>query len=70
MVGAIVRVEADAGPGPAYEVHAGSGYWSQDGRLTVGLPAGARALTIRWPGGREERIPLPARARVVEVGGS
>ncbi|MGE0553905.1 MAG: hypothetical protein AB7R55_10795 [Gemmatimonadales bacterium] len=32
LVGAIVRVETDAGPRRACEVHAGIGYWSLDGQ--------------------------------------
>jgi hypothetical protein len=50
------------------EVKAGSGYWSQDSALQVipALPAGA-TLSIRWPGGREAAVLLPAGAAEVVV---
>jgi hypothetical protein len=39
---------------PAKEVHAGSGYWSQDSLSIVLPPPEAESrLTIRWPGGKE-----------------
>jgi hypothetical protein len=47
------------GGGPVREVQAGSGYWSQNGAVQVlGRSAEATALWIRWPGGREQLIPL------------
>jgi len=43
--------------GPAWEIHAGGGYWSQDSAVAVlGAPAKIRAIDVRWPGGREERV--------------
>ena len=50
------------------EVKAGSGYWSQDSATQVipSLPSGA-TLSVRWPGGRETTVSLPARAAEVEV---
>ena len=36
------------------EVHAGSGYWSQDSAVLVfPSPTSASEITIRWPGGKE-----------------
>jgi hypothetical protein len=67
-VGARVRVVSDGTKGPAREVRAGSGYWSQDSAVLVfaAPPAGAK-LEVKWPGGRETISDLPASARGVEV---
>jgi hypothetical protein len=50
------------------EVKAGSGYWSQDSAIQVipAQPAGA-TLSIRWPGGHETTVSLPAGAAEVLV---
>ena len=67
-IGAQLRIVAGAARGPVREVHAGSGYWSMDGAVTVlALPAGATAVWVRWPGGREETIPLAAGQREVTI---
>ncbi len=67
-VGAVLRVVADGKPAPAYEVHAGSGYWSVDSPVAVlAVPAGDVQLRIRWPGGKETTSSLPAGAREVVV---
>ena len=67
-VGAQLRVIAGATPGPAREVHAGSGYWSMDGATTVlALPEGASALRVRWPGGREQTVPIAKATRELRL---
>jgi hypothetical protein len=60
--GAMLRVEyADGSLGPAREIHGGSGYWSQDGAVQVmGLEKEAKAVRVRWPGGKTTRTELPA----------
>jgi len=41
------------------EVQAGSGYWSENGAIQIlGRAAQPTALWIRWPGGREQVVPL------------
>jgi hypothetical protein len=68
-VGAQMRVVSGTRAGPVREVHAGSGYWSQDGAVQVlGLEAGATELWVRWPGGKEQRVKLNAGVKEVEVG--
>ncbi|MGH7547759.1 MAG: FG-GAP-like repeat-containing protein [Gemmatimonadales bacterium] len=54
------------GDGPVRDVQAGSGYWSQNGAVQVlGRAAEPTALWIRWPGGREQVVPLaPGQAEV------
>ena len=67
-IGTQLRVVAGSARGPVREVHAGSGYWSMDGAVTVlALPASAMAVWVRWPGGREETIPLVAGQREIRI---
>ena len=73
-IGAQIRVRYQSGFGPAREVHAGAGYWSQDGvRQVLGLQEGSRpkAVWVRWPGGKEQEVTLEPGRRdlVVKAGG-
>jgi enediyne biosynthesis protein E4 len=53
-VGAVLRVKWASGWGPARELHAGSGYWSQDSACAVlGTPNPPVAIQVAWPGGRK-----------------
>ena len=39
--------------GPVREIHAGSGYWSQDSAVQVlGIPEPPAQIHVRWPGGK------------------
>lgn len=72
-IGAIVRLAAGQHLGPARELHAGSGYWSQDSAVQVmGTPEMPDAVHVRWPGGRETKgnVPSGARKIVVKTDGS
>jgi hypothetical protein len=67
-VGAILRLKFGSKLGPAREIHAGCGYWSQDGAIQVlGMPEPATQLWVRWPGGRVFTIDLPANSRDIVV---
>ncbi|HEV8509096.1 MAG TPA: FG-GAP-like repeat-containing protein [Gemmatimonadales bacterium] len=69
-VGAQMRLRLGDASGPVREVQAGSGYWSQNGAVQVlGAPAGATptALWLRWPGGREQVVPLRPGQRELTV---
>ncbi len=60
-VGASVRILYGDGAGPAREVRAGGGYWSDDADvpvLGVRRDARPRALEVRWPGGGSRKVPL------------
>jgi hypothetical protein len=58
-IGAQVRLRYAAGAGPVREIQAGSGYWSENGAVQVmGRAETPTALWIRWPGGREQVVPL------------
>jgi hypothetical protein len=58
-VGASIRIVYADGMGPAREIHAGSGYWSQNALVQVmGLRAPATSVWVRWPGGAETETPI------------
>jgi hypothetical protein len=67
-IGAILRLVSGEGKGPAREIHAGSGYWSQDSAVQV--LGGARpptAIEVRWPGGKITTSLIPPGAREIAV---
>src|SRR5262245_4544970 len=67
-VGAIVRLKFAQKFGPAREVHAGSGYWSQDSATVIlAAPAAPSVLEVRWPGGIMQDWPWPVGVRSIEV---
>jgi hypothetical protein len=66
-VGVVLRLRHSDKWGPAREIHAGSGYWSQDSALQVlATPAAPTQLEARWPGGAITTVDLPA-AREIEL---
>lgn len=70
-LGAVLRLRYQDKAGPAREVRAGSGYWSQDSPVTVlGLAGVPSAIEVRWPGGSETRTPVSrdVRETVVRAG--
>jgi hypothetical protein len=67
-VGAQLRLRYGERSGPVREIQAGSGYWSQNGAVQVlGRGGAATALWIRWPGGREQVVPVAPNQRDVTV---
>jgi hypothetical protein len=67
-IGATVRLHFQKDAGPTYEVHAGSGYWSQDSAvLVIGVPASPSRNSVRWPGGKTVLAELPADSREIAV---
>ncbi|MGI9078523.1 MAG: VCBS repeat-containing protein [Gemmatimonadaceae bacterium] len=67
-VGAVVRLRYAEGLGPAREIHAGSGYWSQDGAVQVmGLREPPAGVWVRWPGGKVSETTVIAGAREVTI---
>lgn len=60
-IGAVVRWQGmDGMAGPAWEVHGGGGYGSQDSVvLVLPRPSGAGEYVVRWPGGTVSRHPIP-----------
>jgi hypothetical protein len=67
-VGAAVRLKFGTRWGPAREIHAGSGFYSQDSAVSIlAAPEAPTMLQVRWPGGALSEWPWPAGARSVEV---
>ena len=67
-IGATLRLMSGTTLGPAREVHAGSGYWSQDSAVQVlASPEPPTQVRVRWPGGQEVTGAIPAGAREISV---
>jgi hypothetical protein len=67
-VGAMLRIQSKAGMGPAREIHAGSGYWSQDSAVQVmGASELPTQIHVRWPGGKTTTSPGPVTAKEIEI---
>ncbi len=67
-VGAVMRLQFGAQVGPAREVHAGSGYCSQDSPVQVlATPKPTSHIWVRWPGGKTTTSPVPEAAREILV---
>lgn len=68
-VGALLRWGIGDRRGPAREVHASGGYWSQNGSVQiVACPSVPGAvLEVRWPNGKVSRSPIPVGTREISV---
>ena len=67
-VGGQMRLKFGDRFGPAREIHAGSGYWSEDSAVQVlGTPEPPTQIQIRWPGGRMTTTDIPGNAREIEL---
>ena len=67
-IGAQLRLKFGERYGPTRELHAGSGYWSQDSSTVVlARPAGPSHLWVRWPGGKVTETPLTPGASNVSI---
>ena len=67
-VGAVLRLMSGDQAGPVREIHAGSGYWSQDGTVQVMSPPGQPPkLQVRWPCSSTTTADVPDGAREVSM---
>jgi hypothetical protein len=67
-VGATVRLMFGQRMGPAREIQAGSGYWSQDSARTVlSIPEKPTQIWVRWPGGKTVTVDVPKDAKEIVV---
>ena len=67
-IGAQLRLKFGSSMGATREIHAGSGYWSQDSAIQVlGSPAPATGIQIRWPGGQTISSPVPSTGKEISV---
>ena len=66
--GSVMRLSFGGRLGPGREIHAGSGYWSQDSAVQVmGTPEPPTEISIRWPGGKTTATRIPSGAREIAV---
>jgi enediyne biosynthesis protein E4 len=69
-IGAVLRLGDGTRLGPAREIHAGSGYWSEDSSVQVMCAGFApKELQVRWPGGQVTTSQVPAGAREIVIDG-
>ena len=68
-IGAVLRASDGEHWGPVREIHAGSGYWSQDSSVQLFAPrTSIRKLQIRWPGTKDwKQTDFPAAAHEIEL---
>jgi hypothetical protein len=67
-IGASMRLKSGNVWGPAREIHAGSGYWSQDSAVQVlGFRETPQELEVRWPNGHTARRSITDADREIEV---
>lgn len=67
-IGAVMRLSFKDHKGPAREIHAGSGYWSQDSLTQIlATPTAPESLWVRWPGGRVTETAVPSNAKEITV---
>jgi hypothetical protein len=67
-IGAQIRLLFGERAGPIRELHAGSGYWSQDSLIQVlAMKESPTGIWIRWPGGKTTVSPMPGGAREILV---
>jgi hypothetical protein len=67
-IGASLQLHWAGKTGPAREVQAGGGFWSQNSSVQVlGCPEPATEITVRWPGGKTVRCPIAPSAREVQI---
>ena len=67
-IGALVRLGFGERLGPAREIRAGSGYWSQDSATAVlATPEAPSKVWVRWPGGKVVTAGIPKGAKAISV---
>jgi hypothetical protein len=67
-IGSQIRLQFGERLGPVREVHAGSGYWSQDSAVQVlATPQPPTHVWIRWPGGETNLFALPVGVRHIAI---
>ncbi|MCS1409322.1 MAG: hypothetical protein M2R45_02502 [Verrucomicrobia subdivision 3 bacterium] len=65
-IGASIRLGDESTFGPVREIHAGSGYWSQDSAVQV-MRSDRSHIKVRWPGGDATVSKIPASAAEISV---
>lgn len=65
-IGAQLRRGEGSTLGPAHEIRAGSGWWSQDSAAVV-LAGPGSIVQVRWPGGGRTTTTIPANATSITI---
>jgi len=67
-IGAQLRLIFGQRAGPVRELHAGSGYWSQDSTVQVlGTPEPPTQIWVRWPGGKTTTSLILTEVKEIQV---
>ncbi len=67
-IGAVLRLHYGPQLGPAREVQAGGGFWSQNSALQVlGGDKAPTGIDVRWPGGKSTHSEVPATAKEIQI---
>ena len=67
-INAVMRLQFKDDQGPAREIHAGSGYCSQDSLTQVlATPDKPVSIWVRWPGGHVTTTPIPEGAKEITL---
>jgi hypothetical protein len=69
-IGAVLRVKTSGEWGPAREIHAGSGYWSQSSPVQIMHGKEGRrpeSVRVRWPGGRTMEMEIPPSGKRIDL---
>jgi hypothetical protein len=67
-INAVMRLQFKDHQGPAREIHAGSGYWSQDSLTQVlAMPEKPLSIWVRWPGGKVTTTPIPENTKAITL---
>jgi hypothetical protein len=67
-IGAQIRLMFRARLGPIREIHAGSGYFSQDsGVIVLSVPEVPISIWVRWPGGKVATTKLSDNPKFVSI---
>jgi hypothetical protein len=67
-IGAQVRLLFGARPGPIREIHAGSGYFSQDSSVCIlSMPEVPTGVWVRWPGGKTSSTNLTRNPKSISI---
>ncbi len=67
-IGAQIRLLFRNRSGPVREIHAGSGYWSQDSTMAVlATPEVPTGVWVRWPGGKVTSTSLSGNPNEISI---
>ena len=66
-IGAKIQLLFNGGQGPVHELHAGSGYLSQDSPVQIMSGPVPRRIRVQWPDGTRTESQIPSAAKNVRI---